>query len=160
MGSRYDIPEVTFIKRLLQKGLPVLLREKVINHLFSRFVSEDEKGFAESLYMSANEIRELHSTGGDRHLWLNTLDNDDLASEIDASLDFKSELGALTRDWVMCHPYGGYNDAVLAMLREKGCALGLTVEVALADPANHDPLCLPRLDTNDLPSTANDCSNG
>ncbi|MEQ6890515.1 polysaccharide deacetylase family protein [Halomonas sp. CS7] len=156
-GSRYDTPDVTFIKRLLQKGLPMPLREKMVNRLFRCFVTEDERGFAENLYMSANEIRELYSAGmaigshGDRHLWLNTLSDDDLESEIDASLEFLSKLGVLTRDWVMCYPYGGYNDAVLAKLRKKDCALGLTVEVALADPAIHDPLCLPRLDTNDLP---------
>lgn len=159
-GSRYDEPQVTFIKRILQKGLPQSLSAPLIDQLFRRFVTDDEKAFAAELYMNADELRELHAAGmligshGDKHLWLNTLSSEEQHREIDASLDFLSELGVPTRDWVMCYPYGAYNDTLLAMLRDKQCALGLTVEVALADLKSNDPLRLPRLDTNDLPSTA------
>nr|WP_297456557.1 polysaccharide deacetylase family protein [uncultured Halomonas sp.] len=157
--SRYDEPEVAFIKRILQKGLPKPLRALLVDRLFRQFVTEDEKGFAAELYMNADQLRELHAAGmfigshGDQHLWLNTLSPDDQRREIDASLDFLAELGVATDEWVMCYPYGGYNDSLLTLLRDKRCALGLTTDVALADLSLDDPLRLPRLDTNDVPSS-------
>ena len=158
--SRYDTPDVTFIKRILQKGLPQTLRVEIVDQLFQRYVSADEKGFAESLYMGKAQLRELHEAGmcigshGDQHRWLNTLSSIEQRQEIERSLDFLGELGVPTRDWVMCYPYGGYNDSLLEILREKQCAMGLTVEVGLADPSRNDPLLLPRLDTNDVPFSA------
>lgn len=157
--SRYDGPEVTFIKRLLQKGLPKPLRGRLVDRLFQRFVTADEAAFAAELYMNTEQLRELRAAGmfigshGDQHLWLNTLSVAEQRREIDASLEFLAGLGVPRQDWVMCYPYGGYNDALLALLRDTQCALGLTVEVAVADLAHHDPLCLPRLDTNDLPNS-------
>ncbi|WP_148255171.1 polysaccharide deacetylase family protein [Aidingimonas lacisalsi] len=155
--SRYDGPEVTFIKRLLQKGLPEALRAELVDALFHRFVTDDESAFADELYMSVEELRKLHEGGmylgshGDRHEWLNTLPGEAQQREIDASLSFLAELGIQSDDWVMCYPYGGYNDSLLAVLRDRGCALGLTVEVGVADLTKNDSLLLPRLDTNDLP---------
>lgn len=52
----------------------------------------------------------------------------------------------------MCYPYGAYNDTLLALLRDWGCAIGLTTEVAVAQLGTDNPLALPRLDTNDLPT--------
>ena len=60
-------------------------------------------------------------------------------------------VGAPTNNWVMCYPYGAYNDTLLRLLRDRGCAIGLTIRVAVANPGTDDPLALPRLDTNDLP---------
>jgi hypothetical protein len=52
----------------------------------------------------------------------------------------------------MCYPYGSYNDPLLSVLRTRGCKLGLTTRVEIADLEADDPLTLPRLDTNDLPT--------
>ena len=51
----------------------------------------------------------------------------------------------------MCYPYGGYDESLLSILKERNCTVGLTIEVGIADLAKNDPLTLPRLDTNDLP---------
>ncbi|MBZ9560030.1 MULTISPECIES: polysaccharide deacetylase family protein [unclassified Modicisalibacter] len=158
--SRYDTPEVTFIKRLLQKGLPLALRSEIVDRLFRRYVTRDERDFAAMLYMDREQLRDLREAGmclgshGDQHRWLNTLDADEQRREIDRSLAFLGELGVPERDWVMCYPYGGYDDSLLTLLREKRCALGLTVEVGVADIVRNDPLRLPRLDTNDVPVDA------
>ncbi|WP_168380936.1 polysaccharide deacetylase family protein [Modicisalibacter radicis] len=158
--SRYDTPDVTFIKRILQKGLPQALRSELIDQLFRRYVTADERGFAESLYMNTRQLRELHAAGmclgshGDRHRWLNTLSPVEQRQEIERSLTFLQELGVPARDWVMCYPYGGYDDSLLEILRDKQCAMGLSVEVGLADLTRNDPLLLPRLDTNDVPFSA------
>lgn len=158
--SRYDTPDVTFIKRILQKGLPQALRSEIVDRLFRRYVTTDERAFAATLYMDREQLRELREAGmclgshGDQHRWLNTLDADEQRHEIERSLAFLGELGVPERDWVMCYPYGGYDDSLLALLREKRCALGLTVDVGVADIGRNDPLRLPRLDTNDVPIDA------
>lgn len=160
-GGRYDEAEVTFIKRILQKGLPKTLREPLIDELFRHFVTQDEQSFADELYLNENQLREMLDAGmwigshGDEHLWLNSLLAKEQRHEIDASLDFLAGLGVQTRDWVMCYPFGGYDDSLLEILREKGCALGLTVNVGVANLSKHDALLLPRLDTNDLPIDGN-----
>mgnify|MGYP002737711745 FL=1 len=158
--GRYDDPQVIFIKRVLQKGLPPALSEQIIHQLFRRFVTEDEASFADELYMNYDQLGALRDAGmcigshGDQHLWLNTLDDAQQAEEVEAGLTFLDELGVPRRDWVMCYPYGGYDKRLLELLRRRGCALGLTVEPKLADPLHQDPLCLPRVDTNDLPVSA------
>jgi len=161
--SRYDSADVTFIKRILQKGLPAPMRGPLIDRLFRQFVTNDERDFAAELYMDDTQLRELLDAGmfigshGDQHLWLNTLSADEQRSEVETSLEFMGDIGVPQHDWVMCYPYGGYNNALLTLLREKGCALGLTVDVGVADLALTDPLCLPRLDTNDLPNSLDAC---
>ncbi|MDI5920861.1 polysaccharide deacetylase family protein [Halomonas sp. LR5S13] len=155
--GRYDNPPVIFIKRILQKGLPSALSAQITQRLFHRFVTEDAASFADDLYMNHTQLGALRDAGmfigshGDRHLWLNTLDDDEQALEVEAGLKFLDELGVSRQDWVMCYPYGGYDDRLLALLRRYGCAAGLTVEPGLTDPCHQDPLCLPRVDTNDLP---------
>jgi hypothetical protein len=51
----------------------------------------------------------------------------------------------------MCYPHGGHDAPLARLLRERGCVIGLAVETGLAHLGRHDPLALPRLDTNHLP---------
>jgi peptidoglycan/xylan/chitin deacetylase (PgdA/CDA1 family) len=156
-ASRFDPAEVVFIKRMLQHGLPEDLRNELTRSLFERFVSVDSAAFAGELYMTSDQLRTMIRCGmyvgshGARHYWLDRLDPTRQAMEIDASLDFLRVLGAPTEDWVMCYPYGAYNDTLLPLLRERNCAVGLTTNVAAAQPGLDNALALPRLDTNDLP---------
>lgn len=155
--SRMDPAEVIFIKQVLQHGMPEALRSELASSLFERFVSVDPAAFAAELYMTPEQLRTMIrcsmyvGSHGARHLWLDRLDPAGQAKEIDASLDFLEGLGAPTSNWVMCYPYGAYNDSLLRLLRDRGCAIGLTTRVAVARPGTDDPLALPRLDTNDLP---------
>ncbi|MFC3285518.1 polysaccharide deacetylase family protein [Litchfieldella rifensis] len=156
--SRYDDPPTTFVKRALQRELPEDFRQQLTERLFSQYVTSDEKAFAEELYMSEGQLRHLLEAGmfigshGDQHYWLNSLSPAHQIEEVERGLRFLEVLGACRDDWVMCYPYGGYDDSLLSILRARGCALGLTTEVALADLTANDPLILPRIDTNDLPT--------
>jgi Polysaccharide deacetylase len=153
-----DTAEVMFIKGVLQRGLPEAMRNELTKNLFDRFVSVDPAVFAAELYMTPDQLRTMIRCGmyvgshGAQHYWLNCLDPASQASEIDASLDFLRVLGAPTDDLVMCYPDGAYNATLLALLQNRGCAIGLTTEVAVAQPGTDNPLELPRLDTNDLPA--------
>jgi peptidoglycan/xylan/chitin deacetylase (PgdA/CDA1 family) len=165
-ASRYDPPEVTYVKRTLQKELPAGPRAEIVDSWFRRFVTEDEGGFAETLYASRPQLAELIGEGmvlgshGARHDWLDTLSSAAQAADIDESLDFLQSFGLPQRSWTMCYPYGGYDDTTLALLAERGCAAAFTVECGLAELGCDDPLALPRLDTNDLPKRADAGVNG
>ncbi len=69
------------------------------------------------------------------------------------TIAFLQEVGAPCEPgtWTLAYPYGETNDAVTAVVRSKGCAIAMTTEVATADLTQHDPLRLPRYDTNDFP---------
>ena len=159
--NRYDTAEVVFIKRVLQMALPEVLRARIADALFVRFVTSDEQAFASELYMNVGQLRHMQSSGmhigshGYHHYWMNTLSSDEQLREVDRSLHFLGTLGCDLENWVMCYPYGGYNETLLAALKARRCALGLATEVAVADLAIHDVLALPRLDTNDLPRLGN-----
>ncbi|MBS9404040.1 polysaccharide deacetylase family protein [Halomonas sp. TRM85114] len=158
--SRYDDPCTAFVKRALQRELPEAFRTTLVDELFSQYVSSDEQDFAAELYMSEKELTGLLDAGmfigshGCQHYWLNSLDRQAQIEEVDNSLDFMERLGVSRKDWVMCYPYGGYDESLLGILRSRGCAIGLTTEVRVADIDRCDPLALPRLDTNDLPTSA------
>jgi len=155
---RYDPREVTVIKRLLQRELPGPVRREIVQRLFERYVSIDEAAFASDLYMSEDQIACLYRHGmhigshGFSHVWLNEISQGEQAMELDHSLDFMTNLGVTSRDWTMCYPYGGFDDSLLQMARERGCRAGFTVEPRIADLDLDDSLTLPRIDTNDLPS--------
>jgi peptidoglycan/xylan/chitin deacetylase (PgdA/CDA1 family) len=156
--SRYDTPETTFVKRVLQRGLPEPLRSQLVDEVFHRFVSADEKAFARELYVSSEQLRTMVRHGmvvgghGRLHVWLDALQPADQRQEVADSLVFLKQLGVPPEQWVMCYPYGGYNESLLTVTRDSGYRLGLTVDVAIADLRTNDRFALPRLDTNDLPS--------
>jgi peptidoglycan/xylan/chitin deacetylase (PgdA/CDA1 family) len=156
-ASRFDPAEVIFIKRMLQHALPEDAGQALTRSLFERFVSVDPAAFAAELYMTADQLRTLIRCGmyvgshGARHRWLDRLDEPGQTRELDASLDLLRTLGAPVEDWVMCYPYGAYNDSLVRLLKERGCAAGLTTRVGVAQPGKDDAFALPRLDTNDMP---------
>lgn len=155
--NRYDTADVIFIKRILQRELPEPLRRDLIDKLFKSFVSQDEAAFAAELYMTLEQLACMRRNGmyigshGYNHYWLNTLNRLEQEREVDRSLEFLESLGCSRSSWVMCYPYGGYNDSLKEVIKNKGCCIGLDTEVAVADLAKNDLLNLPRLDTNDLP---------
>ena len=154
--NRFDPAEVIFVKRLLQVELPEKLRHKITSALFAQYVSDNEAAFSRELYMNKDQMRCMHRHGmtigshGYDHYWLDSLPPDKQAQEVDRSLDFLREVGTDMSAWVMCYPYGARNKSLLALLRERGCKLGLTTEVRVADLTTDNVLELPRLDTNDL----------
>jgi len=159
-ASRFDPAEVVFVKRMLQKGLPDAARAAAIDSLFRSLSGYDEASLADAFYMRSHEIAEMVDSGmyvgshSYNHRWLDTLTVAEQDRELDLSLSFLASVGAPTRNWIMCYPYGGQSPSLLERLRQRGCVAGLTTEVAVADIGRHDPLLLPRLDTNDLPLRA------
>jgi peptidoglycan/xylan/chitin deacetylase (PgdA/CDA1 family) len=157
VSSRYDTKEVIFFKRMLQRELPYATRHAITSTLFQKYVGYSESEFAKQLYLSLDDVKALTAHGmyvgnhGYHHNWLNAITAAEQEEEIDKSLDFLASVGAPTKNWIMCYPYGAYNDTTLDILRNKRCALGLTTKVGAASIATEGPLELSRFDTNDFP---------
>lgn len=163
--NRWDSGDVIFIKRMLQRELPEELRTELAKRLFARFFSEGERVFARKLYLSMDQLKEMRAAGmfigshGYNHFWLNSLSPQSQEDEIEESLAFLTSLGCSKQNWVMCYPFGAYDDVTLRILKERGCVLGLTTEIGIVDIDSCDPFVLPRLDTNDLPKDASALPN-
>jgi peptidoglycan/xylan/chitin deacetylase (PgdA/CDA1 family) len=156
-ASRFDGPEITFIKRVLQRGLPEPVRAAIAGRLFDEYAGADEDTVAQELYMDLSQLRTMVRFGmevgghGADHVWLDSLERADQAAEIARTAAFLARVhGGPPADWVMCYPFGAYNADTLSLLPGAGCALGLTTRVDLATNLGA-ALELPRLDTNDLP---------
>jgi peptidoglycan/xylan/chitin deacetylase (PgdA/CDA1 family) len=156
--SRWDPPEVVYVKRLLQHALPEPVRRTLVDDLFSRLVSADESAVAAELYLTPDQIREMRRAGmiigahGDRHVRLSTLSREAQASEIDGALRVLDAAGAARRPFAFCYANGDYNVESLELLHARECSIALTTRPEVAEVARDTLLTLPRLDTNDLPT--------
>ena len=155
--SRYDTADVMYVKHVLQHVLSEEIRNSISSKLFQIYVNRTELEFADELYLSIDETKKLIESGmyvgshGYRHLWLDKENYESQHCEIDSSLKFLKNVGAITNNWIMCYPYGAYNDDTLGILKERNCAVGLTTKVGLARVSREFSLELPRFDTNDYP---------
>jgi peptidoglycan/xylan/chitin deacetylase (PgdA/CDA1 family) len=155
--QRYDPAEVVYFKRMLQHILPAQLRHYIVCDLFQKYVTKDQQGFADQLYLLEDDVRQLVESGhyvgahGYRHQWLDQLNEKNQTIEIEQSLQFLERVSAPTKDWIMCYPYGSYNRTTLKILKKFYCVAGFTTKVGRADSIHETPLELPRLDTNDFP---------
>jgi peptidoglycan/xylan/chitin deacetylase (PgdA/CDA1 family) len=157
LPHRYDPPETVLVKRLLQDGLPEPTRKRVLDTLFAELVSDDERAFADSLYLDVDGLRQLRALGmelaghGWEHRRLALLDESGQRAELEGSLRLlEAALGERPHEWAMCFAYGSRDETSLRLLRELACDVGLTTEPRVTT-RDDDLLQLPRLDTNDLP---------
>ena len=159
-SSRFDVKEVIFIKKLLQVELEEELRNIIVDELFRKYVTSDEKAFSKELYMDLDQLSCMIRHGmyvgshGYDHYFLNSLSPEKQEREIDLSLQFLGQIGSPTSNWVMCYPYGAYNDPLIAILKKKNCKLGLTTKAGIATLNQNNAFTLERLDTNDFPKIA------
>jgi len=157
VANRFDNADTIFIKRMLQHALPEQIRNEITSILFEKIVGISEAKFSSRLYMSIDEVRKLVSSGmyvgshGSMHYWLDRISPQKQKVDISSSLEFLEEVGAPTSNWIMCYPYGAYNNTTLSLLKEMGASIGITTDFRKANLEIDDPLILPRLDTNDFP---------
>jgi peptidoglycan/xylan/chitin deacetylase (PgdA/CDA1 family) len=155
--SRWDAPDVAYVKRMLQHALPERVRRPLIDDLFRRLVSADEGAVAAELYMNVDAVREMQRAGmsigahADRHLRLPTLSRDEQETEIDGALRVLDAVGLPRDRFAFCYANGDYNNDSIDLLRARECRLACTTQPGLARIAHGGLLTLPRIDTNDLP---------
>lgn len=156
-SCRFDSADVVFVKRLLQRELHRAARTTLINELFDEFVDVPEAVLANELYMTTDQLMLMSENGmyigshGFSHRWLGTLSKAQQRSDIQQSFQFLDAIGIETNDWVMCYPYGSYNEETLELLEASDCSLGLTTQPQQAELTSERAFTLSRIDTNDLP---------
>ena len=155
---RYDSPAASYVKYMLQGALPDDLRTNVLDALFAKFVSADERAFADELYFTSDQAREIAEAGmtvgchADRHITLTSMSRDGQAREIDGAMRVLDAIGLPRSPFVFSYAKGAHNAHSVALLRERGCVLGVTNRPSIATVAPDTVLTLPRLDANHLPA--------
>jgi len=156
-NGNYEDAKTVYVKRMLQFILPQKVRSRIVSHLFKKYVKKNKEQFANELYMSISDIKNLIKNGmyvgshGCRHIWLGQEKKSVQSEDIKASLEFLKKVGARTDNWIMCYPYGSYNNDTLGILRKKKCLVGLTTKVGISNLNQSKILELNRYDTNDFP---------
>lgn len=154
--NRFDDENTVFCKRILQTVLPEELRISISSILFEKYVGFSESNFSRELYMNRDQIRLMKKSGmfiglhGYDHYWLANLSEEQMHRDIDKALEVMDEF-IDRRCWVMNYPYGNYSEEVISYVKKRGCVLGVTTEVRMADVSSDDRYRLPRLDCNDFP---------
>ena len=153
--DRFDSPDIVFIKKLLQRELPIKKRNELTSNLFSTFVTTDEKSFSNELYLTKNEILEMleenmefgsHSYS---HEWLSFLPDLELKNELSKSKIFLKQLGV--NNLTISYPYGNYNEKVENESKKLNFKLGYTTEIGDTVLSESGAFSLQRFDTNDFP---------
>ncbi len=154
--NRFDLADTIFFKRMLQHVLPKQIKDKVLLILFEKYVGIKEAELSTKIYMSLDEVKKLVSRGmyvgshGSMHYWLDKINYQSQKKDILSSLEFLEEVGVPTSNWIMCYPYGAYNENTLSLLKDLGASIGVTTIPRVANLEIDNPLTLPRLDTNDF----------
>ena len=157
VAYRFDSADIIYVKRMLQHVLPENIRNSITAQLFEDYVGISQADFSGKLYMSIKEVSQLVKDGmyvgshGSMHYWLDRISPELQEQDILSSLTFLEDIGASTKNWVMCYPYGAYNNYTLSLLSKYGAAIGITTKVCKAEISKDNPSTLPRLDTNDFP---------
>lgn len=152
----YDRKEVTFFKHVLQNYLEDSLRAEIVNHLFSMFVDEDASDFSSKLYLDVEKLTEMKNSGmvigghGAKHVWLGKVPNLEQEKEITATREFLQNING-NENYVMCYPYGSYNEHTLKVCEKQGFDLGLTTNDGTFDAKTDHSLEIKRKDTNCFP---------
>jgi peptidoglycan/xylan/chitin deacetylase (PgdA/CDA1 family) len=164
-ASRFDEPQIAYIKQMLQHALPDAIRSPLVDRLFRRHVTLDEADFAEALYLTRDQARTMREAGmefgghGDRHIPLTVLARDDKETEIDGALATLDEVGVPRSGFFYCYVKGAHDAVSVDLLQTRGCAAALTTREDIARAEKDDLLTLPRIDTNCFPVDENSPPN-
>ena len=156
-SNKFDNDETVFIKRTLQKGLPKNARKEFVNILFKKYVTEDEITFSKELYLSKEQISEMNDNGmyfgshSYSHEWFENISESELETELEKNSHFLTKINKNKDSWIMCYPYGSYNEIVIRHLKKWGYRAGLTIESGDTLLSKKNAFKLQRYDTNNFP---------
>jgi|TARA_B110001450_G_scaffold256959_1_gene289764 peptidoglycan/xylan/chitin deacetylase (PgdA/CDA1 family) len=153
--KRWGNKKIKYIKFLLQVWIPEPLNEDCCTFLFKKYVKINEKKFSKELYLSTKEIQEMINNGmtigghGYRHLRLGDLSYKNQAIEINQMLAFLNRF-KINKNWVMCYPYGSFNNHTKNIIKEKGCLYGFSADPGKSLLSKKNIYNMNRFDTNDF----------
>lgn len=155
--NRFDSANIIFIKRILQRDLPIELREKIVDELFKKYVSNDLESFREELYLNEEDVREMAENSmyfgshGYSHEWYTKFNDVQQKNELEKSFDFCSHINSNEKRLIFCYPYGDYDQRVIENVKNSGFVAGLTTQVGEAEFESSSAYSVKRYDTNDFP---------
>ena len=150
----------TKFKRMLNYLISYEYREYVLDKLFELFIGNDIK--YDDMYMSENEVRELHNSGmiigshSESHKLMSRLSIQEQNSEIKNSFDTLDRIIGGLDTKTFCYPYGGissYNNDSINILNQHSVSFSFDVnsrDISVND-INKNYHQLPRYDTNEFP---------
>jgi len=74
-----------------------------------------------------------------------------LKKELNLSFQFLKNIGVETKNWILCYPYGAYNNDTIKIIKQMNCFMGLTTKVGPVNLMEDNLLKLRRYDTNVFP---------
>ena len=157
----YDDKHTSFLKYLLQSQILNKSKRKIINLLFKKIVTNNEKAFAKKLYLSKKDVLHLYKKGmyigchGVNHLRFNEISKKKIIYEIENNIKFLKKIRVCNKYWIMCYPHGSYNKFTLKYLHNKNFFLGLTVKKGIEDIRKMNKLKIKRIDCNEVDNILN-----
>lgn len=156
--NRFDEIKVFNFKRLLQRDLPLEVRNQVVSSIFEYYFPGEESVISSQLYMSIGELQEMKKLGmlignhTESHPWLSSLEIKGALQEIENCENLLIDLNLVTKDdKYIAYPYGDISTDLCIELDKLGYQLGYTTKPTYLNRKELNPLMVPRLDTNDLP---------
>ncbi len=114
--------EMIFITRILREFKTSLERNLLVDKLFTKFVSSDQKDFAETFYLNFKQVEEIsnmgHIIGGHGHKSsdLRYCEDSEIKNEILISDQFISKFNSKIKFYAYAN--GGFNDYAIELLRD------------------------------------------
>lgn len=158
--NRFDNASTAFVKRLLLSELNESLSSMILSDLFREFVGIDENSFSRRLYLTYQQVKVMKKNGMNFGLRYDIPSNSSVADldrvsrDIDSSLDYWKDIINID-SWAISHPYSEYNEDSFKLLEQKGCKLGLTMRLKIADINGDNRYELGRVYAEDMPPNSN-----
>ena len=154
--DRFDNKKISFLKFLFQTHFTEKQSNILIGQLFKIFLNIDQKKFFSELYMNKIDLKKMIKSGmyigghGYNHVRFKNLTKNKLDKEIKLTFKFLKSIKAPTKDWIMCYPFGSYNNNSIKILKKKDSICAFTTNTGLVDIKKDNYFKLNRLDTNDI----------
>jgi hypothetical protein len=141
--------EMVFATRILREHPNKIWRQKIINELFCKYVTEDIIGFSKQFYLNLEDVNEIYSLGhiigghGHYSFDLRFEDNSTIITEIAEMNNFLFKFRQEQKFYAYAN--GGYNDFVIQEIKKNGFDYAFTTGHRSASKT--DPIFeLPRID--------------
>lgn len=145
--------EMVFITRILREGHDVNWRQNTIDDLFKKYVTRDEKNFANEFYLSLDEVYEISKMGhvigghGFTSRDLRFLKITEVIFEINQSIEFIKKFNP--KHLFFAYPNGGFNKNICDALKNSSFSHCFTTQEANLE-INSDTMYTPRFDLTKL----------
>jgi hypothetical protein len=157
----WDTLEVAMFKYFFNFLLDPAVRDSIVRLLFEEYISP-EREFAEELYVSWNEARQMQAAGmiigghTHRHRPLASLSDSELERDLTTSSDLLRARLYPQQLWPFCYPYGrsdSFQPAAIKMLKQLEFDCAFTTEKGPNEPGR-DLFTITRVDCKTPPAPA------